>query len=204
MSIFWLTEIIANMLLCLIKRIRFVLDGVFPLLLEELFKHIECLNPLSLFKLVFLVLDMFFEEKVSPSLFVEVAIIFSVRATCHLGTSLRGKNFRIYLTSWSLCVIKKLILVIILESVISCGKYWVFNSFFSIVSSLLFEKTGISQLLVESILVDNTLVEFRLSISSLEPLLLFTSNRIFFMIFHLVQLFELIIILVDFSLELSK
>lgn len=138
MSIFWLTEIIANMLLCLVKRIRFVLDGVFPLLLEELFEYIECLNSLCLFKLIFLVLSMFFEEKVSPSLFIKITIIFSIRATCHLSTFLRGKYFWIYLTSWSLCVLKKLILIIILESVISCGKYWVFNNFFPVISSPLF------------------------------------------------------------------
>ena len=186
MSIFRFTEIIANMLLCLVKRVGFVLDGVFPLLLEELFEHIEGLNSLRLLKLVFLVLSVFFEEKVSSSPFIKVTIIFSIRATCHLGTLLWGEYFWIYLTSWSLCILKKVILVIILESVVSCGKYWVFNNFFPIVSSLLFKKTGIGELLVESILVDYTLVEFRLGVSSLESLFLFTSYRIFFMIFHLI------------------
>jgi hypothetical protein len=48
MSVFWFTEIVANMLLCLVKRVGFVLDWVFSLLLKELLEHIECLNPLRL------------------------------------------------------------------------------------------------------------------------------------------------------------
>ena len=129
---------------------------------------------------------MFLKEKVSSSRFIEVAIIFSIRATCHLSTFLRVKYFWVYLTSWSLCVIKKLILVIILESVVSCGEDWVFDNFFPVISSLLFKKARVGELLVESILVYYTLVEFRLSISCLESLLLFTSLRIFLMVLHLI------------------
>ena len=199
MCVFWLTEIFTNMLLSFVKRVGFIMDWIFPLLLEELLKDVESLYPLFLLKIVLLVLSVLLKEQVSSSLFVQVPIIFSVRSTCHFGALLWGKNIWVYFTSWSFCVLQKLILIVVLESVESSCKDWVFNYILSIVSPLLLKHTGISQLLVECILIDHSFVEFRLNISSLESLFFFTSFRVSFMIFHLVKLFKLIIVLVDFS-----
>ena len=80
----------------------------------------------------------------------------------------------------------------------------IFDHILSIVSSLLLNKTRVCKLLVEGILIDHSLVEFRLCISNLQPLLLFTSHGVLLMARHLIQLLELIVVLVDLSLQFAE
>jgi len=77
-SVFWVIEIVANMLLGFVKRVRLVVNWVLPLLFKELLKDVECLYSLLLLQLTFLVLSVLLKEEVSPSCLVKVTMFLSV------------------------------------------------------------------------------------------------------------------------------
>ena len=90
-----------------------------------------------------------------------------------------------------------------LELVEACSDFKVSVSCFGILSALLLEVARVGKELVECVLIDDTLVEVRLSICGFQHLLLHAGLLIGSSRRDLISLCELVVVFVDLPLELG-